>query len=100
MVPDVGQRVVSCGSAGRELNNLFTTGACWETAGGSVSETKQMLGFRRISYLNTDVVWLRLSQFLLYREKEKSKCVIKHVAKLLRKGKMNEAGRDGNGATR
>lgn len=94
MVPDVGQRVVSCASAGRELNNFFTTGACWETAGGSVSETKQMLGFRRISYLNTGVVLLRLSQFLLYREKEKSKCVIKHVDKLLQKEKMNEACRE------
>lgn len=83
-MPDVGQRVVSCASAGRELNNLFTTGACWETAGGSVSETKQMLGFRRISYTQTYSCY-PLSQFLQYRKKEKLKCVIKHVAKLLKK---------------
>lgn len=59
-MPDVGQIVVSCASAGRELNNLFTTGACWETAGGSASETKQMSGIRRASFFSTTHVLLLL----------------------------------------
>lgn len=52
LVQDVGYVVVSCASAGRELNNLFTTGACWETAGGSASETKQMPLVRGASFSN------------------------------------------------
>lgn len=92
-MPDVGQRAVSCASAGRELNNLFTTGACWETAGGSVSETKQLLGIRRVSFLSTNLLLLPLSQFSLDRAvKRKGRgCAIESVSKLLRERQMGES---------